>query len=225
MKAFILAAAGFLAISGSMTARAGQKAESQAASMQVDFTNDQLNPSHWTLVLHSDGSGHFTSQMNKTPETDPQAVDAPDVDRDVQLSTGFTAHVFDVARRQHMFNEGCESHLKVAFEGWKKFSYSGADGSGSCTFNYSKDKEIEELGDTFNAVAETIIEGARLEKLLQHDRLGLDKEMEYLVDAASTGRALEIGTIRQILVRLADDDDVLERVRRRARLLLAQAGT
>jgi hypothetical protein len=49
--------------------------------------------------------------------------------------------------------------------------------------------------------------------------------MEYLVDAAGSGRALEISTIRQILVRLADDDDVLERVRKRARLLLAQAGT
>ncbi|MGD0913047.1 MAG: hypothetical protein ABR928_14205, partial [Terracidiphilus sp.] len=75
------------------------------------------------------------------------------------------------------------------------------------------------------AVAETIIEGARLEKLLQHDPLGLDKEMEFLVDAAGSGRAQQIGTIREILDRLAEDDDVLERVRKRARLLLAKAGT
>jgi hypothetical protein len=220
MRAYLIAAAAFLAISGSMDVRADQN-----AVMQVDFTNDQLNPSHWTLTLQSDGMGHFSSQMSKTPDVDTQAVDAPSVDRDVQLSAGFTAHVFEVAHRHHMFNEGCESRLKVAFEGWKKFSYTGPEGSGSCTFNYSKDKEIEELGGSFQAVAETILEGARLEKLLQHDRLGLDKEMEYLVDAAGTGRALEISTIRQILVRLADDDDVLERVRKRARLLLAQAGT
>lgn len=220
MKALLLAAAGFLAISGSLSARADQD-----ALMQVDFTNDQLNPSHWTLTLHSDGKGHFASQMNKTPESAAPAVDAPSIDRDVQLSAGFTEHVFEIARHHHMFNEGCESHLKVAFEGWKKFSYTGSEGTGACTFNYSKDKEIEELGDTFEAVAETIIEGARLEKLLQHDRLGLDKEMEYLVDAAGSGRAQQICTIRQILVRLADDDEVLERVRKRARLLLAQAGT
>jgi hypothetical protein len=225
MKAFIFAAAGILAISVSMAARGGQNTEQRDAVVQVDFTNDQLNPSRWTLTLHSDGSGHFTSQMNKSPENSEQAVDAPNVDRDVQLSAGFTAHVFEVARHQHLFNEDCESRLKVAFEGWKKLSYSGPEGSGSCTFNYSKDKEIEELGGTFGAVAETIIEGARLEKLLQHDRLGLDKEMEYLVDAAGSGRALEICTIRQILVRLAADDEVLERVRKRARLLLAQAGT
>jgi hypothetical protein len=74
-------------------------------------------------------------------------------------------------------------------------------------------------------VTETILEGARLEKLLQHDRLGLDREMEFLIDAAGSGRAQQICTIREILVRLADDDDVLERVRKRARILLAQAGT
>jgi hypothetical protein len=220
MKAFLLAVTGFLAICGSFVARADQN-----AAMQVDFTNEQVDPSHWTLTLHSDGSGHFSSQMGKTPEGNTEAVDAPNIDRDVQLSAGFTAHVFEVAHHHHLFNEGCESRLKVAFQGWKKFSYTGPEGSGSCTFNYSKDKEIQELGDSFQAVAETILEGARLEKLLQHDRLGLDKEMEYLVDAADSGRALEICTIRQILVRLADDDDVLERVRKRARQLLAQAGT
>jgi hypothetical protein len=220
MKALFLAAAGLLAISGSIAARADQ-----GAVMRVDFTDEQLNPSRWTLVLHSDGSGHFSSQVGKPSDDGGQEVDVPNVDRDVQLSAGFTSHVFEVAHHHKLFNEACESHLKVAFAGWKKFSYTGADGSGSCTFNYSKDKEIEELGESFQAVAETIVEGARLEKLLQHDRLGLDKEMEYLVDAAGSGRALEICTIRPILLRLADDDEVLDRVRKRARQLLAQAGT
>jgi hypothetical protein len=219
MKPLALAAAIALALAG--TAARGD----QNAVMQVDFTHDQLSPSHWTLTLHSDGSGHFTSEMGRAPEDGTEEINAPNIDRGVQLSAGFTTHVFEVARRHHLFNEGCESHLKVAFQGWKKLSYTGSEGSGSCTFNYSKDKEIEELGDSFQAVAETILEGARLEKLLQHDRLGLDKEMENLIDAAGSGRAQEICTIREILVRLADDDDVLERVRKRARILLAQAGT
>jgi hypothetical protein len=223
MKAVALAAAVALAIAAP-AARAGQNAAMRDASVQVDFTDDQLNPSRWTLTMRSDGSGHFASQMGKAQDGD-EAVEAASIDRDVQLSAAFTTHVFDVAHRHNLFNEGCESRLKVAFEGWKKFSYTGPEGSGTCTFNYSKDKEIEELSDSFGAVAQTIIEGARLEKLLQHDRLGLDKEMEYLVDAAGTGRAQEICTIRQILERLADDDEVLERVRKRARLLLAQAGT
>jgi len=97
-------------------------------------------------------------------------------------------------------------------------------GKGSCTFNFSKDKEIEELGDRLVAVAGTIVEGARLEALLQHDPLGLDKETEYLVEAAGDGRAQEIGAIRGILQRLADDEGVMDRVRKRARVLLGADG-
>jgi len=46
------------------------------------------------------------------------------------------------------------------------------------------------------SVAGTILEGARLEMLLQHDRLGLDSEMEYLLEASKDGRVQEMSTIR-----------------------------
>jgi hypothetical protein len=59
--------------------------------------------------------------------------------------------------------------------------------------------------------------------LLQHDRLGLDKEIDYLMEAAGDGRAQQICTIRGILERLAGDPEVMDRVRKRARALLARA--
>jgi hypothetical protein len=206
-------------------ARAFGQTGTVSETVVVDFTNPGLSPSHWVLTMHPDGSGHFRSEMGKPPDAGLQGIATPDIDREVQLSPQFTAHVFAVAERHNRFNEDCESRLKVAFQGWKKFSYSGPDGSGSCTFNFSKDKEIESLGDTMDAVTETILEGRRLETLLEHDRLGLDKEMEFLVDAASNGRAQQICAIRGILDRLAQDDEVMERVRKRARVLLAQGDT
>jgi hypothetical protein len=60
--------------------------------------------------------------------------------------------------------------------------------------------------------------------LLQHDRLGLDAEMEFLSAAASDGRAQEFESIKGILERVAGDDAVLDRVRRRAREILARVG-
>jgi len=196
--------------------------------VQVDFSNSGLIPSHWTLTLHPDGSGHFRSERDKTPAATPQAygssgLDAPDQDRDVQLSAQFAGRLFQAARNYRWFSVDCESHRKVAFQGWKKLSYSGPEGQGSCEFNYSSDKGIQALGDSLVSVADTILEGARLEKLLQHDRLGLDKEMEYIVEAQADGRLQEIGAIRSILARLADDAGVMERVRKRARLLLEKA--
>jgi hypothetical protein len=192
--------------------------------VRVDFLDDQLSPSRWTLTLHPDGSGHFHSEMG-APQGEAREIDAPNVDRDVKVSPAFAARVFEQAASHNWFAMECESHLKVAFQGWKTLTYQGPQGSGSCRFNYSKDKDIENLGDSLGAVAETILEGARLEMLLEHDRLGLDKEMEFLVDAAGNGRAQQICAIRDILSRLAEDDGVLERVRKRARMLLAQGDT
>lgn len=190
----------------------------------ADFSNPATAPSHWTLTLHPDGSGHFSSERGQAPPPDNEDMDAPNVDRDVTLGKGFTQQVFETARQHHWFNEHCDSRVKVAFQGWKKLSYNGPEGQGSCTFNYSQDKDIQALGDSLVGVAETLREGARLELLLQHDRLGLDREMEYLTDAAKDGRLRQICAIREILERLANDDQVLDRVRKRARILLAQAG-
>ncbi len=204
----------------------GQAASGAAAAVVVaDFSNPDLSPSHWTLTLNRDGSGHFRSERGGPPPGGLQQMDAPDVDRPIQLSVAFADRVFQTAQNHHWFNEKCESHLKVAFQGWKKLSYTGPEGKGTCTFNYSQDKEIQALGDSLMGVAETMREGARLEMLLQHDRLGLDKEMEYLADAAKDGRVSQICAIRQILEKLAGDDEVLERVRKRARMLLANTGT
>jgi len=190
----------------------------------VDFSDSGLSPSHWTLTLHPDGSAHFRSETGPASASDTASqMRIPDVDRDVHLSPQFAANAFHVAQDNVWFNLPCESHLKVAFQGWKTLTYSGPDGSGSCRFNYSKDKQIQDLGDSFQAVAETILEGVRLEMLLQHDPLGLDKEIESLVQAAQDGRAQQICAIRGILERLAQDDNVMEMVRKRARSLLAKA--
>ncbi|MFZ1941367.1 MAG: hypothetical protein WBA18_17490 [Terracidiphilus sp.] len=193
--------------------------------IQVDYSNEGLSPSQWTMTLRPDGSGHFRSQMGKLVSTDPHEINTPGVDRDFQVSPEYAAKVFDIARRHNWFNESCESHMKVAFQGWKTLTYTGPQGQGACTFNYSKDKEMQSLGESVEAVAETIVEGERLEVLLQHDRLGLDDEMEFLTEAAGDGRAQQICAIRDILERLAQDDEVLERVRKRAKALLEHGTT
>jgi hypothetical protein len=202
----------------------GQTGPAPDATFVVDFTNPGVSPSHWILTLHPDGSGHYRAERGNPPNPS-EGMDVPNEDRDIRLSADYAEHVFKTAKDHKWFNEKCESRLKVAFQGWKKFSYTGPDGQGSCTFNYSQDREIQALGDSLMGVAETLREGARLEMLLQHDRLGLDREMEYISDGAKDGRIVQIGAIREILERLAGDDEVLERVRKRAQVLLAHAGT
>jgi hypothetical protein len=191
--------------------------------VRVDFSNPGLYPSQWTLTFHRDGSGHFHAEGGNRPGYENDALLPAKVDRDVTLSGDFTSRVFEAVRDPRIMSGNCESHLKVAFQGLKKITYSGPDGQGGCEFNYSKYKEIQDLGDSFVAVGSTLIEGARLELLLQHDRLGLDSAMEYIVEASHDGRLQQICTIRDILERLEGDPQVLDRVRKRARTLLASA--
>jgi len=189
----------------------------------VEYTNQGLSPSQWALTLHPDGSGHFTSQVSSAPADHSGELGLPGIDRDINVTQKFAASLFEAAQHNAWFNKDCESHLKVAFQGWKKLSYSGPEGSGSCTFNYSKDKEIQALGDSLVGVSLTILEGAKLEMLLQHDPLGLNKEMGFLASAAQEGRAQQLCAISGILERLAQDDHVMDMVRKQARLLLARA--
>jgi hypothetical protein len=193
------------------------------ASLQVDFSNPNLIPARWTLVLHADGTGHFHSERGDVKTSDAHAIEPITVDRDVRLTDDFTTRVFDTMRRQKHLGDNCESHLKVAYQGTKKFTYTTPEGTESCEFNYSKSHEIQSLSDSFISVASTIIEGAKLELLLQHDPLGLDQEMGYLVDGAREGRLQQICTIRGILQKLQEDPAVMERVRKRAGILLADS--
>jgi hypothetical protein len=209
----------------------GQTGNVTETAFRVDYANPGLSPSHWTLTIHPDGSGHFQTEQGNavvaqesTQEGGP-GKDAPNVDRDIRVSAEFADRVFQTARRHKLSKSQCESHVKVAFQGWKKLKLSGPDGEWSCEYNYSSDKEIQALGDSLVAVAETIMEGAQLESLLQHDRLGLDSKMEYVMEAAEEGRLQQVCAIRGILERLADDPAVLERVRKRAKVLLAKAET
>ena len=190
---------------------------------RVDFSNPGITPSTWTLTLYPDGTGHFHSERGSAPGADHLALETPDVDRDVTLSEPYVSRVFRDAHDRSILAGECESHMKVAFQGWKKLTYAGPEGKWSCEFNYSRDKQVQELGESLQAVAGTILEGVRLELLLQHDRLGLDREMEFISDAARDGRLTQLCVIRDILERLVADDAVMDRVRKRARLLLAKA--
>jgi hypothetical protein len=223
MGAAYLALAAAAAVALPAWADAGQTHPDADPVLQLDYSNSALTPAHWVLTLHENGSGHFSSERGNAPMDASEGFEAANVDRDINVSAAFAARVFETVHQQRNFATDCESHLKVAFQGWKKLTYSGPDGAGTCTFNYSKDKEIQSLGESLVAVAGAIEEGARLETLLQHDRLGLDKEMDYLMEAAGDGRVQQICTIRGILKRLADDPEVLERVRKHARELLARA--
>ena len=212
-----------IALAGSLTGPTTVCSQVPGRTVRIEFSNPGLIPATWTLELHPDGSGHFHSERGSAPRTMMGWMEPPDLDQDVRVSAALAAHVFETAAAERYFQMDCESHSKVAFQGTKKLSYAGPDGSGTCSFNFAKEKPVQDLSDTLEAVAATILEGARLERLRQHDRLGLDQEIQNFAEMTTDGRAAEIGAIREELQRIADDEALMERVRRKARELLAKA--
>ncbi|HEX3472474.1 MAG TPA: hypothetical protein VHT28_14940 [Silvibacterium sp.] len=200
-------------------ARTGTAAPAQ---LRFAFEHSQLNPSSYILLIHEDGSGHYQSGLASAPApgNEESVVSAP-VDRDIQIHDPLLSTFFHDARAHRFFAITCEapgSH--VAFTGKKTVGYTGPDGHGECTYNWSNDQQLNQLANDLMAVAYTIEVGRRLGVEHLHDRLALDAELEGLQEAVKDHRALEIENISTELQSVANDEAVMNRARNRARALL-----
>ena len=144
----------------------------------------------------------------------------------MQLSKPVVEQIFSTARAEKFFAIRCEDGKdKIAYQGTKQLSYQGPDGSGSCTYNWSKSAAIAKLTALFESIAFTLEEGRRLAVEHKHDRLALDAELGELLTAVKEGRALEVQSIQPVLQEIAEDEAVLDRARKRAKKLLDAGNT
>ena len=205
-------------------------AASPKAQAEVSFKFDRIGlpVPHFVLQVREDGTGRYEADQSEVQATvnSMRGQAAQHIDRPINLSKGTVTKIFKETRAANYFNIECASKAKnIADTGKKTLSYKGTDGSGSCTYNYSEEKSIDALTNTFLAIAYTIDEGRRFEFLHRYDRLGLDAEMISFAQEAEAGRALELGTISSALAAIADDTAVIQRVRLKAQKMLQQVSS
>ncbi len=208
-------------------AMAADASKSSQPEVSFQFERPGLAVPRFTLLVREDGTGTYKAEEAPVSggNASVQPTTGKQIDRAITLSQPTVANLFKTARALDHFNIECASKAKnIADTGKKTLTYSGADGHGSCTYNYSENKTVMSLTDTFQAIAFTLDEGRRLDFLHRYDRLGLDAEMESLSHEHDMKRALELGTIAPTLTSLANDDALMQRVRIRAVKLLDQAG-
>ena len=184
----------------------------------------------YTLTVQADGSTVYqVSYPSEAPKYSPYAATQkalPNTEATVKtmLSAQGTGSLFERLRAAKGFSAGCASKAKhIADTGTKTLTFTSSEGTASCVYNYTEDKNVTAITSFFEGVAATLDEGRKLETDHRYDRLALDAEMDYLVAAAKNGTAVEFGAIAPTLRAIADDPQVLERVRKRAVNLLAQA--
>lgn len=206
------------------------------ATLTFHFERPGLPVPDYTVTLHPDGNGTYIAQYAPPSrqssryggvDTSASALAAPEsVSMPLQLSAATTARLFESARTVGYFQHPCESKAKnIANTGKKVLSYTGPDATGTCIYNYTENKLISALTDTFLGIAFTLDEGHTLANRHRFDHLGLDSEMMQLTEAVKEGRALEVGVIAPVLRSIADDPQLLDRVRARASQLLAADST
>jgi hypothetical protein len=209
---------------------AGAQAPAKApAQIQFTYENPGLDPARYTIVVDETGSGHYHSEPRAVRASDgapPATIEEmplPPLDAAITVSPAIRDYLFETARGHKFFATSCEDGGgKIAFQGKKTLSYQGSDGSGSCTFNWSKDERIERVTQIFEGISVTMATGAKLAVEHRHDPLELDAELGTLVDELKDGRAMEIGNIAPQLQSIVQDESVMERARSRAATLLRE---
>lgn len=211
-------------LSSAPVLQAANNSAGAPAQIRFSYENSKLQPSQYVLTIREDGSGRYQSEASTSPSTDQSDLPTVGQDRAIQISSARRAKIFAAARRSKYFNISCDtgdSHL--AFQGTKTLAYDGADGHGNCTYNWSKDKQIDMLTSEFQGIALTLETGARLEIEYLHSRLRLDAELDQLSQLVQQGQAIELANIAPCLQKIAGDDAILHTAQRRARELLKLA--
>lgn len=178
----------------------------------------------YTVALNADGTGTYSEETGsmKAPESAAEGETAARSST-IHVSTAVLDKLLKA--KGSVGEKGCETRLKhIANTGRKTVTYSDKGTPLTCTFNFSDAPALNEVAATFIALAETLQAGERLAAKHRFDRLGLDPEMQSLVEEVRAGRAIEVGNIGPVLRSIADDDRVIDRVRRSAARLLQDSG-
>jgi len=194
------------------------------ATPQITFTFERAGFTipRFTLEIDRGGQGRYigeeAAQVVRGVAAEPAM---QPFDRSFTISAKTTNRIFTLAQQLDHFHVTCASKAKnIADTGSKTLRYSGPDGSGSCTYNFAEEKNVQEITTLFEAIAGTMDKGRELDRLHRYDRLGLDEAMAALKDDVAGGRAMELGTIAPTLQAIAGDAEVLQRVRITAAALL-----
>ena len=190
----------------------------------LTFTLDRTgaSASHYSVALdESTGKGVY---LGTAAAGVSSATGAPaETGQPIAVRAAVVAKVF--AAVPLVKSNRCDSHRKgIAQTGVKTLRLVGADATAECSYNYSEDDRVNAATNVFQAIAATMQYGESLRSKLRFDRLGLDAEMDGLQAALKDERALEVGNIAAVLQAIGNDDRVMERVRRKAALLLESAG-
>jgi hypothetical protein len=202
-----------------------------AAQISFHFEWPGTEVPEYTFVIHEDGAGTYEASVQAMAAS-PNAAryakpDAARIMTHLEISytmpPAFTQRLFTQMHNARLEPDCASKQKNIANTGMKTLTYVSAAGSTQCTFNYTENNSITALAETFEAMSFTLSVGRKLTYDERFDRLGLDHDMNGLVEAAKEHRAQGFSLIASELQSLINNERVMERVRRNASALLDKA--
>ncbi len=198
-------------------------ARAQQAGATVGFTLDfqGANPSHYEIVISSDGNGSYSSngQLDEHSEpADPAALK-------FTISENIRSQMFDLVKKTHYLKGNVDSgHKNIANTGNKVLTYKDADHNSQATYNYSPVPAIQELTAIFQGLSTTLEFGRRLTYFRKYEKLALDDDLKRMEQMQREKNLGDLQAISPVLNGIANDPSVMNVSRARALRLLALAG-
>ena len=195
----------------------GSSAASEQASVWFTFQwMDAVPWQSYSIQVQADGKTHFKGTPNSS-----QGANSDPVQDDFIMSEANRQKIFDSARNLNYFQRDCDSHLKhIAQTGAKTLMYKSSQVQGSCTYNYSQNRDVQQLTQLFQGLATTLDYGHKLAWQYRFDKLGMDQCLRELETARAEHQIEELSAIEPILRKIADDSSLMNINRQSAQRLL-----
>jgi len=185
----------------------------------VWFTFQWMDAVPWqsySIQVQADGKTHFKGTPNSS-----QGGNSDPVQDEFTMSEANLQKIFDAAHKLNYFQGDCDSHLKhIAQTGAKTLAYKSSQLRGSCTYNYSQNRDVQQLTQLFQGLAITLDYGHKLAWQYRFDKLGMDQCLRDLERAQAEHQIEELRGIEPILRKIADDSSLMNINRQSAQRLL-----
>ena len=193
------------------------QAQSAASPPKITFIMDSaiVPPAHFSVSVREDGATVYESRDDgKDSQLDPLTAQ-------FTMSESTRTRIFQLASSTNYFHGSYDfTAHKVAFTGKKTLRFSGNGVATETTFNWSENKDIDQLDRIFEGIAAAQEAARKLQFLRRFDRLSVDGVLKGLESRADGGEAFEIHAIAPTLRLIANDINLLKTARERARKLL-----
>jgi hypothetical protein len=161
-------------------------------------------PAYFAVTIERTGSATYNESQ-----------DADNAER-IQIEEKVTREIFDLAQKLDHFKHPLESGLKIANLGLKSFRWEDGAERHESKFNYSTSEDAKALNEHFEHIGESARLMLDLDRVMKHDRLGVNEAMVRIQIAWDNKRLVGTPRLVPLLDQVAKNESFVHIARERA---------